>query len=206
MNTGCSLSGLIPELAKDAGEPTSHVQAVIHPSKTRSLPPGIDGVQIEVLDVLIRRKTDQSWNILNDKPAVWTIGATAHELPTFSAVPLAIDDYDGIKVVFGRAFVAQNGTQSPLEIPGSQVTQEGAWNLSRDQGFHLWLNLTDAIQQDAQGQWQATPNLELLTKNADFSGESIKKDKSTAPNTNADATSTQGQGDQNTKVKGGKKA
>lgn len=170
---GCGLDGILPELATDAGDPTQHVQAVIHPSKTRSLPAGVDELRIEIKDVLLRRKSDESWNILNDKPAVWSITDKVPEMPTFSAVPLAVDEYDALRVVFGRASITQNGNMQELLLVEPELTQEAVWNLDSDQGINLWLSVTGAVRQNAEGQWEAEPKLELLTSKADFSSEGL---------------------------------
>lgn len=172
--SGCSLEGILPDLDGNAGSATKHVQAVLHPPKTRSIPPQLQGLEIQVKDVLMRRKSDQSWNILNDKTATWRLGDHGADLPTFSAIPLPVDTYDAIKVVLGDAFVIQNGQRRPLLLAQTELTQEGTWKLSGDRGIDVWLSLANTVVQSGGG-WQASPTLELATRNADFSSESLEE-------------------------------
>lgn len=172
--SACSLEGILPELDGNAGSATQHVQAVLHPPKTRSLPPGLQGVELQVKDVLMRRSSDKSWNILNDKPALWILGDHAAELPTFSAIPMPVDTYDAVRVVLGEAFVIQGGQRLPMALTSNELTLEGQWNLSTDQGLDVWINVDNAITAQATG-WQASPALEIATRLADFSSESLKQ-------------------------------
>lgn len=172
-SSGCNLEGLIPELANNAGEPTLHVQAVLHPSKTRSLPAGVDEVHIEVKDILLRRKKDQSWNILNDQSASWSIDASGSALPSFSAVPIPVGSYDAVRVVFGESSVRQSGQALELALPEEGIIQEGDWELSSDQSFEFWLDVNGVFSQGSNGTWQAEPKLELKVRNADFSNEGL---------------------------------
>lgn len=172
--SACSLEGIIPELDANAGSATKHVQAVLHPPKTRSIPPTLQGVEIEVKDVLMRRGSDQSWNILNDKPAMWILGDHATELPKFSAVPMPVDTYDAIRVVLGKGFVIQNGQRIEMSLQESELTQDGRWELSNDRGIDVWLSIDNAVTQQA-GKWQAKPSLEIATRDEDFSDETLDK-------------------------------
>lgn len=170
--SSCSLEGILPELDGNAGSATEHVQAVLHPPRTRSIPPQLQGIEIEVKDVLLRRSSDQSWNILNDKPAMWVLGDHATQLPTFSAVPMPRDAYDAIRVVLGSAFVIQNGQRIPMNLATKELTSEGSWQLFADKGIDLWLSVDNAVSEQG-GTWLASPSLEIATRDADFSNESL---------------------------------
>lgn len=172
--SACSLEGILPDLDGNAGSATQHVQAVLHPPQTRSIPPGLSGVELEVKDVLMRRRSDQSWNILNDKPAMWILGDHATELPNFSAIPMPVDTYDAIRVVLGDAFVIQNGQRMPMTLAEQEITREGQWTLDGDQGIDVWISVDNAIAPH-NGGWQASPSLEIATRDADFSSESLDK-------------------------------
>lgn len=185
--SACSLEGILPELDGNAGSATTHVQAVLHPPQTRSLPPGLQGVELEVKDVLMRRSSDQSWNILNDKAAIWTLGDHATQLPTFSAIPMPVDTYDAVRVVLGQAFVLQNGQRAPLSLGSKELTLEGQWKLDRDQGIDVWISVDNALVPQGSG-WQASPHLEVASRDADFSSESLNK---AADNKDGDTTTEQ---------------
>lgn len=192
--TACSLDGILPDLDGSAGSSTKHVQAVLHPPKMRSIPPELEGVELEIKDVLMRRSSDQSWNILNDKTALWILGDHATPLPTFSAIPMPVDSYDAIRVVLGDAFVIQGGQKTPLSLEQTELTREGSWKLSGDRSIDLWISLDNTLVQRGSG-WQASPKLEIDTRKSDFSSETL-------PATDKEADQDSGTKGQSNKDKG----
>jgi len=154
LGSGCDIA-LLPETASYAGEDTPRIAVAI---AADAMPEGmVDAVDLELVDVLLHRESDDSW--------VW-IGGTAERVelsPTQMAraesVPLLADHYDRVLLVIDAPRVAAEGTWHAVELASDELELPVDIDLDADTRIELHFDVAASLEGDAPAQWSFTPQV-----------------------------------------------
>lgn len=155
--TACDLN-FVPELADDAGETTARISVSMGSANSDALDAEIDGVEVEVLDVLVHSVDNDVWYLLNESTSSLALPNTQRNV-MFKDAPIPAGEYDKVMVAMQGAQVAARGGWRHVELVRDVVEIDAPMLLDRDGTIDLRFDLDGTITGDFEAGYAMTPAL-----------------------------------------------
>jgi len=148
----------VPELADDAGEATAFISVSMGSANGDALDGEIDGVEVEVLDVLVHSVDDDSWYLLNEERSQLRLPNVQRKI-VFNDAPVPAGEYDKVMVAVQSAQVAAHGGWRHLELVREVVEIDVPMFLEAEGTLDLRFDLEGAITGSFDGGYSLTPQV-----------------------------------------------
>lgn len=142
--TACDFN-FAPELAGDAGGSTARVSVALGSANEAALADEIDGVDVEVVDVLVHSLDDDMWYLLNERSVELSLPNTNRNI-VFKDAPVPAGEYDRVMVVLESAEVAADGGWRTVELVRDVLEIDSPMLLDRDGTLDLRFDLDGSIE------------------------------------------------------------
>ncbi len=154
----CDLN-FVPELADEStGERTAYVSVSMGSANGDALDDEIDGVEVEVLDVLVHSVDDDVWYLLNESTSSLALPNTQRNV-VFKDAPIPAGEYDKVMVAVQGAQVAARGGWRQVELVRDVVEIDAPMLLDRDGTIDLRFDLDGTITGSFEAGYAMTPAL-----------------------------------------------
>lgn len=151
----------IPDLADQAVRETATVEVTLGASNVESVDPAIEKLEVEIVDVLLHRSSDDVWIIVNANEVEIDLVDMAPTLG-FTGIPISQGQYDGVMLIFDQARVMRNGEWHEVTMtePDVQLT-ELVDVTATGATFDLEFDLHRALDGGPIGGWTLDPNVTI---------------------------------------------
>ena len=163
-SNACSMEDIIPKTGFEAGERSALVSVDFVPLSINDLSGSFDNFRLSIIDVLIHRPTDDAWLILNDSEATYSISESEKHQIKWSAIPIAVGDYDAIQIVFEDAYIHAQDRWQPAELLRSEWTHEQTISIDENVTLEIGIDATNSIDGNSIDGWQIDPRMSLDIK------------------------------------------
>lgn len=157
--SACDPSSILPKTADEAGMSSARVAVAMGVDGIAGLPAELAELELEVVDVLLHRESDDAWVLLANESTTLGLldGPGAVQL---TGIPIGTGVYDEVAVVFGDVRARDGLGWHDVEIKKDEYRLKFRNQIEVDARVDLTLEVGSAVKGGA-GAWKMTPGISI---------------------------------------------